>query len=101
MLIGLVHGVRPQSLALSGKRVCHGRDVVGVDAIEPLDEGKNPRHRIDVAGNFLVTERKTREAGDVLDVVTADAHIEALRSREKSGAKSYTLPCAMSPRLLD
>src|SRR5262249_43448397 len=100
-LIGLGHHVGAQPLALPRERVRHGRDVAAVDAVELLDQAENACHRIDVARNLLFTECEARKAGDVVDVLTADAHIEALESCGKSGAKSYTLPRAMSPRLLD
>src|SRR5207249_3335718 len=95
--------VRPAPLRQPGKRMRHGGDAGGIDALQGADEIQDLRQALLVHRDLGRREVEPRQGGDARDLFACEGHGGSRRAwrSEKTSAKSYMLPCSMSCRLLD
>src|SRR5690606_11244729 len=55
-------------------RMGHRLDVARLDGVELLNEAENPRQAVDIGGQLVLRDRKSRKMRDALHVLTGQTH---------------------------
>src|SRR5512138_1999435 len=79
----------------------HRLDTGRVGAIQLADEVENARKALLVDRNLGLLQFEPRQVSDACNLFACERHRGITKISVKNSAKSYSLPCPLSHRLLD